>query len=256
MALSPCSMNVLVKDLFFKDVGIQHMISNWPSGLLATLELPFSMIHTFNTICYAGTSLAGWKRTSKNYITGFKVDYYFISIIFIYFLYLCDWTNPSSVSDWVFCICCWTWLLWDMHQTKSSFVCVCAYWGSGKVVNPCAKELQSEKWREKRERRGRCLTLFGQAVWSREEGEWLVRFRVSCPAVALAHAKRKWLRPSHNTLLVLQPGTQECHSHFHMADRSLFWNQTYYSTHSKQHILTLLFPNDSLQIGLLFLHTY
>lgn len=43
----------------------------------------------------------------------------------------------------------------------------------------------------RRERRGRCLTRFGQAVWSREESEWLVRFRVSCPAVALAHAERK-----------------------------------------------------------------
>lgn len=118
---------------------------------------------------------------------------------------------------------------------------VCAYWASGEVLNPCVKELESEKLRERKgEWRGRCLTLFGLAVWSREESEWLMRFRVSCPAVALAHAERKWLRPSHNTLLVLPPGAQECHSHFHMADRSLFWNQTYYSTHSNQHILTLL----------------
>lgn len=141
-------------------------------------------------------------------------------------------------------------LLWHLatvgHATDmilSVCVCMSAYWASGKVLNPCVEELESEKRREKGGRRGRCLTLFGQAVCSREESEWLVRFRISCPAVVLAHAERKWLRPSHNTLLVLQPGTQECHSHFHMADRSLFWNRTYYSTHSKQHILTLPLSN-------------
>lgn len=78
-----------------------------------------------------------------------------------------------------------------MQQCVSVCVCWCAYWASGKVLNPCVKELEGEKWREKKEGRGRCLTLFGPAVWSREESEWLVRFRVSCPAVALAHAERK-----------------------------------------------------------------
>lgn len=78
-----------------------------------------------------------------------------------------------------------------------------------------------------RERRG----VLGKAVWvKRVSWLWVSEFPVQ-----LYHwlGLKEWdSDPCTIQHLCCSPGTQECGSHLHMADRSLFWNERYYPTHS------------------------